>query len=328
MDLRPGLIAAALLATGLATGCASRTPSAAPHALRSTPGTVASSPLPATSSSAPPVRCTGTMLRVTAALLGAALGNGVLHVLFTNMSGRTCTVRGYPSVVGLDAAGHVLLRPRDERSVYVGGLDGDGPPPLLVVAPGETVSTVVGWTNDPEPCGRSAPTVDVTEVRIAAPGGTPQLLHKPLGGCDTAVTPVHGGTGNFATVHDPPVTIRPCAALTTIPLLQKDGSVTGQSLEVMLTDPGPQYCTLAGFPSVTALDAQGRVVARATDSGRPDSDVLLTNDGSVTISWNATPGCPRSAALTLAPPGSAVAATMQVAVPVCGLRVGPFRNTY
>lgn len=257
---------------------------------------------------------------------GAAGGTGGVQILFTNTAPSACVVQGYPVVAGMNLRGKVIVRPQEVLSGYLGGLDGPGQPPRLVVGPGQTVSAMIQWADNPGPgCPDPATT---PRLRIAAPDGTPQLLRIAIGTCGTEVHPVLGGTAFFATVHDPPVTIGPCSALTAMPLLLQ-GAVVAQPLEITLLDPGPQYCTLSGFPSVTALDAHGRTIATATDVGSPSRTFLLTGEqASVLISWDATPGCPRSAALTLTPPGSPTDTTMKVAVPICGLRVGPFRDAY
>jgi hypothetical protein len=82
----------------------------------------------------------------------AAMSHDSQVLKFTNSSGRTCTLRGYPgaSVIG---GGRTLLDATRELNGYIGDERQLTSPPTVVLAPGKTASAVLEWeANAGEKC--------------------------------------------------------------------------------------------------------------------------------------------------------------------------------
>jgi uncharacterized protein YecT (DUF1311 family) len=106
-------------------------------------------------------RCHTADLRARRGAGDAALGNRRTNFILTNASRRTCSLRGYPGMAVLDAAGAVL-RDRVERGS--GYLVTDPGPRRVVLPPGRSASYSLGFSGDVvEGCA------DGAKVRITPP---------------------------------------------------------------------------------------------------------------------------------------------------------------
>jgi len=202
----PTALVAVLLA-GLAglTGCggsddtgagATASPPTAPATTGSPPGTspVASETETATggtgsrtatsTSGGGVATCTARQLTVSAGRQEGAAGHQYRVVVFTNTAGRTCLLRGYPEVAGLDAAGKVVAR----ASRATGH-----PQPSLVLHRGDAASAPVEGISVPSGTGTCPP--DYAALSVAPPGQPAATrLAVTLPACDgLSVRPVVAG---------------------------------------------------------------------------------------------------------------------------------------
>ncbi|MGV9994598.1 DUF4232 domain-containing protein [Streptomyces sp. NPDC003374] len=137
-------------------------------------------------------RCHTSELRASVGRNDPGAGQENFPVVLTNVSGRTCTVRGYPGAAFVDAAGRqlgpdpkrspgtpatVTLRPG--RSAWAGlsfsnpevsGARSAKPAALLVTPPDERDHLTVRWTAGPVPVGGNASSVFLT---VFSPGTAP-----------------------------------------------------------------------------------------------------------------------------------------------------------
>lgn len=110
-------------------------------------------PVAASASSEPPAvarpaavsACSGRDVVVTAAGVENGLTHVGLPIVLRNVGAASCSISGYPGVVALDAAGRVVAHAKQEPSGYFGGLPNGGTiPPLVVIAPHQQASALVG----------------------------------------------------------------------------------------------------------------------------------------------------------------------------------------
>jgi hypothetical protein len=91
-----------------------------------------------------PAACTGPELAVTPGAYQAGLTHVGLAVEFRNLGDVACHIRGYPRVVALNKAGHVVADAVQTPRGYLGGLlNGTATLPLVVVLPGQRASAFV-----------------------------------------------------------------------------------------------------------------------------------------------------------------------------------------
>jgi Domain of unknown function (DUF4232) len=156
-----------------------------------TPG--GSAPPPSSSQTSSPsaavASCAAGGLRAQAQLEGA-MGSREGAVLVSNDSGATCTLRGRPTLVLLDAAGAPQTDVTYEPTEPTWRVDDQPRPrgwPAVALAPGGVASFRVRWTNWC-PDGRDAPTwtIDMgSGDRLEVPGtdepGSPPCLDRSAG---------------------------------------------------------------------------------------------------------------------------------------------------
>ncbi|MFI6599878.1 DUF4232 domain-containing protein [Nonomuraea sp. NPDC050536] len=82
-------------------------------------------------------RCGTAQLQVTLGHVDAGAGNRYAPLVFTNRSGTTCTLYGYPGLIMIDKQGDAL-RTRVRRE--------PGPRHTVTVKPGRSASAIVHWT--------------------------------------------------------------------------------------------------------------------------------------------------------------------------------------
>ena len=110
---------------------------------------------------APVTRCRTGDLRASEGATDAAVGNRRTNYILTNVSGRSCSLRGYPGMSFHDDA-NAFLRERVQRGSRY--LVTDPGPTRIVLAPGRAASFSLGWTGDVvDGC------VEATRVRITPP---------------------------------------------------------------------------------------------------------------------------------------------------------------
>jgi hypothetical protein len=160
----------ATIATTVPAGTAATTvagPTSAPATTGGTTTTVPTTP-----------RCTTADLSISLGQQGAAAGNRYLPVVFTNTSGKTCTVYGYPGVSLLDAAGKQIGTPATREA--------GSTPKLVTLEPGQSASAAVHTASSgvAPNCGPTS-----TKIRVYVPDErTPVALTVALADCGGVFT--------------------------------------------------------------------------------------------------------------------------------------------
>lgn len=125
---------------------------------------------------------------------GVGLGHSGGTVVFRNIGTSACRLRGYPGVLGLDAAGRPVTRARHILGGYIGGILGRAEaPPLVTLYPGQVASAVVEGTDVPVGAATSCPVYSA--ILVAAPQSA-HFVRVPIGigGCSgLEVHPVVAG---------------------------------------------------------------------------------------------------------------------------------------
>ena len=147
------------------------------------------SPAPARDAGTVP-RCVTSSLRIT---VGAGSRDARSYPLdFTNVSGASCTLTGYPAVAAYRGE-HVLVgNPAvpDTAAPATGGAAGAGPdaatqPRRVLLAPGATAHTAVALTADL--AGGACRPVVAAGLRVVPPGeSVPRYIPHPLSACSAA----------------------------------------------------------------------------------------------------------------------------------------------
>ncbi|MHB1536389.1 MAG: DUF4232 domain-containing protein [Acidimicrobiales bacterium] len=178
----------------LASGCGSGPTKAAPGRTTSTttatptpsvatttpttsapPATLPATTVPSSTTAPPgPSACTSSQIGVSLGSGGAGLGHVGYPVLFTNKGTTSCVLGGYPGVALLDASGHQAVQAMRTPGGYLGGLSSESTtPPVLTVAPGQTVSALLEGTDIPVGAATSCPSYPAVLV-------TPPNQHVPI----------------------------------------------------------------------------------------------------------------------------------------------------
>ena len=193
------LIGTVLVGTGAVAGCASSGSSSQPGASGSTAASSPAAPATASSSNTPAVvapssPAAGTPACATSALqvkLGSSNGyaGGVYVVIdFTNTSGSTCTLFGYPGVSLVSGPPYTQIGLAAKRST-------SPPKKLVTLAPGATANAqlqIVDALNFPSAsCGPTK----ATALKIYPPNQTePVYLPNTSTGCSKPVQIMYIGT--------------------------------------------------------------------------------------------------------------------------------------
>ena len=150
----------------------------------------------ASAATSPIATCGAAETEVWAAVEGVGTAGTIYYELeLSNVGNRTCTLRGYPSVWGVNAHGVKVGVPASDS----------GSPGRVVLRPGATAHAVLGVTTTGAVCGTLV--VAAAGLRVVPPGQTlpktpgerDEVEHFPLQVCASRssmhVLPVHAGTG-------------------------------------------------------------------------------------------------------------------------------------
>lgn len=144
-----------------------------PTSSATTTATAGASPSAVPSTSAPSApACGDGEITVSLGQSQGATGHISVLLLFTNASGHTCTLHGYPGAELSDPSG--TLKPLDavrKLTGPMGGAQGMSKPPVVTLAVGQTVSAVLEWTDVPSgdstaSCYTSSDTFEATAPNL------------------------------------------------------------------------------------------------------------------------------------------------------------------
>ena len=163
----------AVAACGLVmTACASQD---SPGAASSTtsPADTTTSPAGATTSPSSPSAvgvdaCATSRLKISLTNTGALAGQAGGYLKFTNDSGTPCRMSGWPTVIGLTAAGQAT-RLRHMQSSMFGAWHYAAPPPVITLHPGESAYAIVAAVDKPTQVNGHCP-ASYARLRVSPPG--------------------------------------------------------------------------------------------------------------------------------------------------------------
>jgi hypothetical protein len=117
--------------------------------------------------------CGNGQLSVQLTMPDAAAGHRSRVVLFTNTSGSSCTISGYPGAAVTDKQGKVVLDAQRSLTGYEGGAAGVT---TVTLSPGGHASDVIEWlgfpTDGQDPVPANCPGVDGGSLLITPPNTT------------------------------------------------------------------------------------------------------------------------------------------------------------
>ena len=196
---RPALTAAALICAAAVAGCASSgtsSPPAAPGSTAPTPTTASpassSSNTPAVASpsspAAGPAACPTSSLQVKQGVAQGYAGGVYVVIDFTNTSGSTCTLYGYPGVSLVSGPPYTQIGLAAKRSTST-------PKKLLTLTPGATAHALLQIVDalnyPPASCGPAK----ATALKVYPPNQTvPVYLPNASNGCTKPVQILSVGT--------------------------------------------------------------------------------------------------------------------------------------
>jgi len=146
---------------------------------------VAPSAPAATASAAPPCKTSGLDIWLENEIGGGTAGSVFYRFRFTNLSGRTCTLKGYPKVLAVNLKGQRIGSPASHETTVE--------PHLVKLAPEKSAPAVIRVI-DAENFPRSAcRPVTAAGFRVSPPGNTAsRLVPFPFRACSKA------GNGNLS----------------------------------------------------------------------------------------------------------------------------------
>ncbi|MEP7192464.1 MAG: DUF4232 domain-containing protein [Actinomycetota bacterium] len=193
---------ALLLAAGTALAACGSSPagpgsftapaSTAPSAGAQTTGIAGDSSSPTASPVARTVTaCTNSGLGVQPGAALAGMGHAGAAIVFTNISGHTCTLGGYPGVAGLDSTGQVVANAVRSAIGYLGG---SYTQTTVRLAPGGKASALVEGTTNPTGAATSCPSYPRLRVTASDQTSTHTLSIEMPGCSPLQIHPVVAGT--------------------------------------------------------------------------------------------------------------------------------------
>jgi len=156
--------------------------------------------------------CQNGQLKVSALSGGAGMGQTDEWVGFLNASKTSCTLKGYPAVVALDARGNPVATARPMPGGIGGVTTGPTTPPAVTLQPGQSASTTIDGSS--EPVGATTSCTSYPAFLITPPGLTRSTRVAawsgwepgPFPGCIAiSVNPVVTGDRGPLSVGDTPV---------------------------------------------------------------------------------------------------------------------------
>ena len=204
---RVGRVAAVLALAALAAGCSSSSSSSTSSSGTSSPATTVTVTATATSSSTSTAgaaaACATSALRISQSAPNGYAGGVIVTLGFTNASGATCTLYGYPGV-------SLVSAPRSTQIGLAAKRSGTAAVKLIALGPGATASAslqIVDALNFPS---TTCDPVKAAYLRVYPPNqtvsvllaNTSQTCSKPVQ--TLTVNPVQAGSGSSSTARPGP----------------------------------------------------------------------------------------------------------------------------
>jgi Protein of unknown function (DUF4232) len=154
--------------------------------------------------------CATSQLRISLIDTGALAGQAGGYLKFTNDTGATCRMSGWPSVTGLTATGQVTLLRRMPSSMF-GAWHYTAPPAVLVLKPGDSGYAVVAADDKPAGDATRCP-ASYVRLKVSPPGDPESVTISAwlpgaatyLPGCTSADGLPTAGTSAITTLSNLP----------------------------------------------------------------------------------------------------------------------------
>ena len=198
----------AVAACGLVmTACASQNPPGAASSATSSASTATSSGSP---SAAGVDACVTSRLKISLTNTGALAGQAGGYLKFTNDSGTPCRMSGWPTVIGVTAAGQAT-RLRHMQSSMFGAWHYAAPPPVITLHPGDSAYAIVAAADKPTRVNAHCP-ASYARLRVSPPGDSGNVTISAwlpgavsyLPACPAAVGKPSAGTSTITTLSSLP----------------------------------------------------------------------------------------------------------------------------
>jgi Domain of unknown function (DUF4232) len=135
---------------------------------QSAPGAASSSSTTPPPGSPSAAACVTSDLKISLAATGALAGQAGGYLKFTNDSGAPCRMSGWPTVIGLTAAGQATHLGHLQSSMY-GAWHYTAPPPVITLQPGNSAYAIVAADNKPAGSSSRCP-APYTRLKVSPPG--------------------------------------------------------------------------------------------------------------------------------------------------------------
>ena len=139
------------------------------------PGTASSATSPADTAKSPGSpsaagvdTCVTSRLKISLTNTGALAGQAGGYLKFTNDSGTPCRMSGWPTVIGVTAAGQAT-RLRHMQSSMFGAWHYAAPPPVITLHPGDSAYAIVAAADKPTRVNAHCP-ASYARLRVSPPG--------------------------------------------------------------------------------------------------------------------------------------------------------------
>jgi hypothetical protein len=159
-----GVMAAAACAL-VVTACGSQS---APGPASSVTSSAHAATSPGSPSAAGVGTCVTSRLKISLTNTGALAGQAGGYLKFTNDSGTPCRMSGWPTVIGLTAAGQAT-RLRHMQSSMFGAWHYAAPPLVITLHPGDSAYAIVAAVDKPTQVNGHCP-ASYARLRVSPPG--------------------------------------------------------------------------------------------------------------------------------------------------------------
>jgi hypothetical protein len=266
-----------------------------------------------------------------------AAGSVFYTLKFTNTSGASCTLYGFPGISAVNASGTQLGS--------AAGRNSTAGPTTVTLAPGQTTTATLQVTNVGNYTASACGPTTAAGLRVYAPNqatassvsfsvsvcgkpGTVYMTVTPIGSGGSGGSSGGGGTGGGGT------TTSACATSALAVSLGGGSGAAGSSYyPLRFTNHSGHNCTIAGYPGVSAINSSGSRLGSPAgrDATNPTSTITLANGASATSTLqvadvgNYTPSTcqPTTAAsLRVFPPNQTQSTTVAFSGAVCA-KAGP-----
>jgi hypothetical protein len=177
---------------------------------QNTPDAASSSASTPSSGSPSAAACVTSELKISLTATGALAGQAGGYLKFTNDSGASCRMSGWPTVIGLTAAGQATRLGHLQVSMF-GAWHYTAPPPVVTLQPGTSAYAIVAADDKPAGSSSRCP-APYTRLKVSPPGNPESVTISAwlpgavsyLPACTSAAGSPTAGTSTVTTLSSLP----------------------------------------------------------------------------------------------------------------------------